>query len=143
MLRNNPLSYQVNVASTGTTGTTPVFNLPFTDLNAVTAGLVITTATAGTIDVYVQTQAPDGNFYDVYHYAQQSATTTAGSQVFGAFNAEDGQRAIGVVGSKTISANTLGVGPLSNTWRIAFTIATGPFAFSVNFYSPTEDKGGL
>lgn len=146
MLRSNTLSYQNTQTAIVATGDSGSFNLPFNDYRDLTVGVVVTAAsgTTPTLDLYLQVQAPDGNFYDVYHFPQQTTTTAAGSQVFVTVQT-GGQRLIGAVGSKTVAANTLGVPLLDNTMKLAWTVTgtTPSFTFTTNFYSPDEDHGSL
>lgn len=147
MIRLNQ-SYQVLLGAIGTTGTGIVFNLPVQDYNKFTVGLsnASVSGTNPTLDLYLQTQGPDGNWYDVYHWAQQTANTTANHQVFVDIGVGSGMRLIGDVGASTVAANTLGVSPLSNTFRFAYTIggtATPTFTPTINFYLNEVDRGGL
>lgn len=126
------------------TGTGATFSLPWTDFDSVVVGLSVASVggTNPTLDLYVQTQGPDGNWYDMYHFPQQTANTTAGHQVFVALSCT-GQRLIGDIGASTIAANTLGVGFLSNNLRFAYTVggtATPTFTPTINFYGNNTDR---
>lgn len=128
------------------TGTGAAFTLRNADFESIVAGLTLAsvTGTSPTLDLYLQVQAADGNWYDMYHWAQQTGNTTATHQNFVAISC-GGSRLIGDVGSKTISANTLGVGIIGNTFRFAYTIGgTNPhFTPTVNVYQPQTDHAGL
>lgn len=147
MLRLNT-SYQVALGAIGATANGTAFNLPVQDYDSFTAGLTVAAVggTNPTLDLYLQTLGVDGNWYDVYHWAQQTANTTANTQVFVNVGVGSGSRLVGSVGASTIAANTLGVGPLSNTYRFAYTIggtATPTFTPTINFYLNEENRGGL
>lgn len=146
MIRNSTLSYQNTQTAIIATGNSGAFNLPFGDYESLSVGLFVTTATGTTptLDLWLQVQGPDGNFYDVYRWAQQTAATTANNQIWVGLSAGGG-RLVGTVGSKTIAVNTLGVPLLGRTMQLAWTVAgTSPsFTFSVNIYSPEEDHGSL
>lgn len=145
MLRLNT-SYQVAIGAVAATANGTAFNLPVGDYNSFVAGLTVAavTGTTPTLDLYLQTLGIDGNWYDVYHWAQQTAATTAAHQIFVQIGIDE-MRLIGDVGAKTVAANTLGVSPLSNTFRLAYTIGgTNPsFTPTVNFYLNQVDNGGL
>lgn len=147
MIRQNQ-SYQVAPGAIAATGNGAAFNLPVTDYDDFVVGLSIsgTAGTNPTLDIYLQTLGPDGNWYDVYHWAQQTGDTTAAHQIFAQIGVAGNSRLIGDVGAKTVAANTLGVSPLSNTYRFAYTIGgtAGPtFTPVFNFYLNNENHGGL
>lgn len=143
MLRSVPTTFTQTVTAATATGAGAAFTLPWQDFDSVLVGLFVTTATGTTptLDLYIQTLGPDGNWYDMYHWAQQTAATTAANQVFVGLSCT-GQRTIGVVGSKTVAANTLGVGFMGQSVRLAYTIGgTSPsFTFSVNVYGTNSDR---
>lgn len=142
-----PISqYQWTPGALVATGVSGPIVLPNSDFEGLTIGLSIASVagTTPTLDLYIQTLGPDGNYYDMYHFAQQSANTTANNQIFVKVSA-GGSSLVGTVGSKTVAANTLGVGLLSNTIQFAYTIAgTSPsFTPTVNVYAPAADRNSI
>ena len=130
------------------TGTSSTFVLTANDFNNIVVGLscASVSGTSPTFDLYLQTLGPDGNWYDCYHWAQQTANTTANTQLFANISNGDGaSTAIGSVGNKTVGANALGVPLLSTAVRFAYTITgtTPSITPTVNVYAPGADRGGF
>ena len=121
--QSGPAAYQIAPGAITATGATTAFVLPWTDWDAFVINLTAAavTGTSPTGDFYLQTMGPDGNWYDVYHFTQVT-TTVATTAPLWALLSITTARAIAAVGSKTISANALGVPPLTNQFRIAYTI---------------------
>lgn len=144
MIRPNTAGPQQALSAITATGVGNPFSMPLTDYDSIVFGLFLSavTGTSPTLDLYLQTLGVDGNWYDVYHWAQQTGTTTAANQIFVQAGVGSGSRLIGTVGSKTISANTLGVDLLSNTFRLAYTVGgTSPsFTGVVNSYINTVSR---
>lgn len=147
MLRYPIADYQVALTALAATGTSAPFVLPFSDITALVIKLFLSavTGTSPTLDLYLQTMGPDGNWYDMYHWTQQTTATTTANGVWATITCDDGARAIGVVGSKTIGANALGVPILTNQFRLAYTIGgtTPVFTGTVDVYAANADRSGF
>lgn len=147
MLRQVTADYQVALAALAATGTSAAFVLPFADFTALTFKLFLSavTGTSPTLDLYLQTMGPDGNWYDMVHFAQQTTTTTAANGVWASTTCDDGVRYVGVVGSKTIAASAVGVPALTNQFRLAYTIGgtTPVFTGTLDVYATNADRSGF
>ena len=141
-----PLQQYAALASTALTATAAgaAFTLPYTDFDSLVLSLNVTAAsgTTPTMDMYLQTTTDGGTtWFDVVHFAQVTAALTNPS--FAVVPAGDAARYVGAVGSKTIAASTMGLPLLSNTMRIAYTIAgtTPSFTTVVTLYVSTANHG--
>ena len=126
------------------TGNGTAVTLPFTDFDSALVGLSISASsgTTPTLDMYLQTTTDGGTtWFDVYHWTQQTTTTT--NPAFVSVSCTDALRAVGTVGSKTIGANALGVPLLSPTMRLAYTLTgtTPSFTTTVTLYVPSATHG--
>ena len=142
-----PADYQVVLTAVAATGTSPAIVLPFTDITNLIVKLVFSavTGTTPTFDCWIQTLGPDGNWYDMARFAQQTAATTANNGVWASVTCDDGARVAGTIGSKTIAVSTVGVPLLTNQIRLAYTVAgtTPSFTGTVDFYAANSDKAGF
>lgn len=144
MLRYPIVNDQQLLTAVTATGTGNAFILPNQDFSSLVFALSLSavSGTTPTLDLYVQVLGPDGNWYDLVHFAQQTAATTANNQIFATVSV-GGSTYNGIVGSKTISASSVGAPLIGNTLRLAYTIGgtTPSFTGTVNIYQNQMDRG--
>lgn len=143
-VRNSALKYVLSETGKTATGTGATTVLPITDFNGLVAKLTVAnvSGTSPTLDLYLQTSDDGGTtWYDVWRATQITANTT--NPHWAAVGSQDSSRAIATVGSKTISANSVGVPLLSNVVRVAYTIGgtTPSFDYTLTLIAPTADRG--
>lgn len=141
-LRSPAQSFQVLPGAIIATGVGTAFRLPFTDWDSLLAQLTTTLDSgSGTLDVYLQTQDPAGNWYDMVHFVQIAAAVTV--PLYARLSLE-GQSYVGAVGSKTIAASAVGVPPITNNFRLAWTVSgTVSFTPTLNLIASQQDRGGI
>lgn len=125
MLRQGLKKFQL-CALTGVTGATGtnLSLLPEYDIASLTLKITIAnvSGTSPTLDLYAQTSDDGGTtWYDTVHLAQITAATT--NPVFATIPVDCGVgTSHGAVGSKSISANAVGIPQLDRQVRLAWTI---------------------
>jgi len=133
-----PAIAQLILSQTAATAAATIqpFNLSPSDFDGVTFELNVTavTGTSPTLDVYIQTQDSAGNWRDVVHFTQ--ITASSASRYYAEITPGSGDRYIGAVTSTGISAGTLGVGILTNNLRAVSQIGgtTPTFTYTLQAY---------
>lgn len=142
MTQRIPAIAQIVAKHVGATATqTDNFLLQANDYDGIVFELITSQASGSsgqTLDVYVQCQDDAGNWRDVVHFAQVSASSA--TPLYAEVSAGSSNKYIGAVGDKTIGAGAVGIAIVNNNLRCVGVIAgTAPdFAYQVTAYISSQ-----
>jgi len=125
----------LTVASTGTTATSPVFTIPIAD--CYTFYMNVTTATAGTMNTVFQTSVDAGTTFVNIPWSFAQVATTTGCFVLnvksGVGNNYDVTAATSTGAAFGAASAALNLQSIvdPNNMKLTYTIATGPYAFTL------------
>jgi len=135
---NKPLFTKLlTVASTSTTATSPVFSMPQAD--AYTLFMNVTTATGGTMNTCFQTSVDGGTTFVAIPWSFAQVATTTGCFVLNVSSGVGGDSydVTAATGTGTLitpaTATALNLQAVVDpaNMKLTYTIATGPFAFTL------------